>query len=98
MIMDKSTYLHVEERFQQAIKPLITRMSDDGAQNVRHYLEVGEIEMAYESFILSIIEEQIAIPVEAKNELLELGLTMGLDKESVFKVDFWEVASRLLTT
>ncbi|WP_443190060.1 hypothetical protein [Pseudomonas indica] len=52
--------------------------------------------MAYESFILSVVDERIALSKEEKLALLPVGHALGVDKESVFREDFWDVALSLL--
>lgn len=97
MIMDKTQYKIIEARFQSAISPFALKLSAEARQSVEHYIEVAEIEMACESFILSVLEERIALPSDAKRELLELCLSLRLDKGSVFRVDFWQIAYPLLS-
>ena len=96
MIMDKMLYENMEARFQNAVKPFASKLSVEARQSFEHYVAVAEIEMACESFILSVLEEQIELPADAKKELLELCLMLRLDKESVFRADFWQVAYPLL--
>lgn len=70
-------------------------LTDEAVQNVEHYLEVAELEMAYESFVLSVIEEKIPLSESARMDLLGLGLALGLDKEAVFRADFWQIAQNM---
>ena len=53
--------------------------------------------MACESFVLSVIEEQIRLSPEARKELLQLSVALGLDKESIFRADFWQKAQAVLS-
>jgi hypothetical protein len=61
----------------------------DGAEHVSHCLSVGELEMAFEWFVLSLLEVKAVLPPEEKAALRELGFALGLDKESIFRADFW---------
>jgi hypothetical protein len=53
--------------------------------------------MACESFILSVAEERIQLPGDAKKELLDLAIALHLDKQSVFRADFWQMAGPMLS-
>lgn len=68
-------------------------LSEDARNNVEHYIDVAEIEMAYESLVLSLIDEKIVVSDILRKELLEIGVLLGLDKDSVFRADFWELVN-----
>lgn len=90
-------YKIIEVRLLSAVSPFAMKLSTEARQSVEHYIEVAEIEMACESFILSVLDERIELPSDTKRELQELCLGLRLDKESVFRVDFWQVAYPFLS-
>jgi hypothetical protein len=95
--MDKPEYQLVESRFRNVSERYGRQLSDEARHNVEHYIEVAEIEMACESFVLSVIEEQVRLSPEAKKELLQIILALGLDKESTLRADFWQIAQTMLS-
>ena len=95
--MNKPAYQLVESRFRNVFARYERQLSDEARQNVEHYVGVAEIEMACESFVLSVIEEQIRLSPEARKELLQLSVALGLDKESIFRADFWQKAQAVLS-
>ena len=71
-------------------------LADDSDQNVTHYLDNGEVEMAYESMILSAMDEHLSCTEAVANELYAMGLELRLDKSSVFDSEFWTHAAPYL--
>lgn len=96
MTIEQEEYKSVEASFRAVFQHLAPRLSAEAAQNVEHYLDVAEIEMACESLVLSLAEEKIFLQNDTKEELVALCLGLRLDKESVFRADFWAVASAAL--
>ncbi|WP_431050328.1 hypothetical protein [Roseateles sp. L2-2] len=68
------------------------KLSADGRTHVDHYIDVGELEMAFESFVLTLMEERISPEAEDRVEMRAIGVALKLDKETVFRPDFWEAA------
>lgn len=60
--------------------------------HVSHYIKHGEIEMAYESLILSCIRERVRCDAHTSKELRAIGTDLSMETESVFEVDFWQIA------
>ena len=89
-------YIKCEAAFLHAFDRLKESLTADARGHVIHYVAHGELEMAYESFGLSVEKEAVQIPAELKPLLQELGLALRLNHESVFDPDFWERFSRLL--
>lgn len=96
--MENSEYKRYEHRFGNIFDRYMRDISDEARKTVAHYIDVAEIEMACESFVLSVYEENIRLSLEAKDELLQIILSLGLDKESVFRADFWQIAKELLSS
>lgn len=94
--MKNSEYKIIEHDFSVIFACYKREISGSAREAVEHYIEFAEIEMACESFVLSVLEEQIQLSAEAKNDLLHIILSLGLDKESIFRVDFWQMAKALL--
>lgn len=96
--MGKTEYERLERRFREVFRGCAPSLSDDAMHNVEHYLDVAELEMALESFLLSALEERISLSAAAKRDLLELGVATGLDKESVLRADLWLLIRPLLAS
>jgi hypothetical protein len=94
--MDKTEYKKIDTCVRSIFDRYAAQLSNEGQENVQHYIEAAELEMAGESFILSLLEEQVQLPIEVKKELRELALGLRLDKESVFRDDFWQIAEPFL--
>ena len=94
--MTPEDHSRLEARFESLIKPHFVLMDREMADHVRHYLDAGELEMAFESFVLSSIELQIGFAADERVRLIDLGKLLGLQDKSVFKADFWARATRYL--
>lgn len=94
--MNRSEYGIVNARFRSLFSELSSCLSTDGRENVDHYLGVDELDMACESLVLSVLEEGVGLSPLMKRELMSCCLSLGLDKESVFRHDFWMVAEPFL--
>lgn len=96
--MDNISYHNIESRFRSVYSHYVSILSPDGVQNVEHYLDASELEMAYESFLLSMIEEKLDLAKQDKPELFDIGKLLGVDKDSVFRADFWQHVKSLWGT
>jgi hypothetical protein len=94
--MNKNDYLFLEARLCSVFDNFAPQLSDEARQNVEHYIEVAELEMACESLVLSVIEEHIQLSADIKEELLRLCCALHLDEEAVFRADFWKIVRPLL--
>ena len=92
-MIDADAYVALEGRFSVVFEPLKSRLGSEAAANVVQYMAVAELEMACESFVLSLAEESVAISEDTWEELMLICKALDLDKASVFKADFWEFAS-----
>jgi len=91
-MINADAYVELESRFLAVFLSLKPSFSTDAVATVEHYISVAELEMACESLVLSLVEESIVISADLWQELLSLCRALGLDKESVFKPDFFEFA------
>lgn len=89
-------YTRIEKEFRRVFEACAPALALDSVENVRHYLDVAELEMAYESFVLSVLDEQVELSDANRMTLLELGPLLGVDTDPVFRGDFWDVAKRFL--
>lgn len=54
-------YTRIEKEFRRVFEVCAPALALDSVENVRHYLDVAELEMAYESFVLSVLDEQVEL-------------------------------------
>lgn len=94
--MKTNDYKLQEVKFRDFYGRYSQEISSEGRESTEHYLNVAEIEMACESFVLSLMEDEVALSIEDKSVLLSLVKNFNLDKESVFRADFWTVARDFL--
>ena len=82
--------------FEPLLKILLDSVSNelsaDAVNHVSHYLSVGEYEMAFESLVLSLMEEQVVIGNKAAREIEIIGQGLNMAEEAVFRADFWPAA------
>lgn len=65
-------------------------LSAEAVAHVQHYIDVAEYEIACESFVMSLKLEKVALSSQHADQLTDLGIALGLDKDSMFTGDFWE--------
>jgi hypothetical protein len=94
--MDNRDYPRFEKEFRRVFDTYSSALALESVENVRHYLNVAELEMAYETFVLSLVEEQVQLSDTDRLTLSKLGPPLGVDADPVFKADFWDVAKRFL--
>lgn len=95
--MRNTDYESFEGRLRGILGRYGEKLSAEACQNIEHYMGVAEIEMACESLTLSLLNEEIPIAPESKDELLQLCTALGLAKESIFRANFWQLAQSLQT-
>jgi hypothetical protein len=64
-------------------------LSDETITAVQHYLDHDEYEMAIEGLFIDIMQLPIAPESLDSKTCIELAKSVELDKESVFRDDFW---------
>ena len=95
--MDKTEYQTIDASLRSIFDRYAAQLSNEGRENIQHFIDATEIEMACESFILSVLKEHVQLSDDVRNELRKLALALHLDKESVFRADFWVMAGPLLS-
>ena len=73
-------------------------MPNDTIDGVTHYLVHDEYEMAFEGLLLDLIEVNYWPPKMDVDMYCRLGYRLKLSKESVFRVDFWDMLMRYNVT
>jgi hypothetical protein len=96
--MKPDEYANFEAEFESLIRAHLTQMDNQSANHVRHYVDAGELEMAFESFVLSSMDIAVRFSAEEKARLHALGLSLGLQSNSVFRADFWARAAVYLSS
>ncbi len=91
--MNKTEYQILNNRFRKILDCYAAHLSSEGRKSAEHFFEVAELEMSCESFVLSVIEDKVLLSYGHKKDLMALVKCLQLDKESVFRGDFWKVAS-----
>ncbi len=94
--MRKEAYINAERNLVEVLDFYMAKLKDSSVETVRHYISVAEIEMAYESFVLSLVEESVELANEHRLILLELDSRLFLSAEPVFRADFLQVAEKYL--
>lgn len=89
-------YQQYEGELIQILDEVKTLLPKDAIDHVEFYIQHGELEMAYESLCLSLIELKRVFPSETRLALRSLGLSLELDKESVYMPEFWLYAEENL--
>lgn len=75
---------------EEAINVSKSILSLEGLEGVEHYLQHGEYEMAYEGLVIELYASGLYPANFNFTDWKELGLVLGLDKESVFDEEFWD--------
>lgn len=95
--MDRATLIAASVRLTAFVDAVGDGLSSAARQHVAHYLEIGEVEMACESLVLSLNDERVVLSQSEKADLLEVCRTVRLHEESVFRDDAWQLAQNLTT-
>lgn len=90
------SYMEVERKLIEILAFYAGVLKDSSVESVQHYVSVAEVEMAYESFILSLADEAVELTDEHRLILLELGSRLFVSAEPVFRSDFLQVAEKYL--
>lgn len=83
-------YLELKQEFMVIFNDYKNRLDIDSVGHVQHYVNVAELELAYESFILSLREASIDLLSQDAIALVKMGISLELNKDSVFQFDFWK--------
>lgn len=98
MILDNESYLRLERRFLPIFHMHKDQLDNEIVNGIRHFVDVGELEMACEMFVLFSIEKCLKFDAAERRELLDLSLSLGLDRETVKRDDYWQIASAYLAS
>ncbi len=93
MTTDSSDAVILARRVLLAMEPWLPSLDADDARHVVHLHAHDEVEMALEAFVLSAIERQLPLNDEQKRDLRYQCIALGLHRESVYRADFWTLAS-----
>jgi len=64
-ITDRELYARLDKEFKSLSDPLAVKLSSNDYKEVTHYIEHGELEIAYEGFVLCLIASDITPPPTA---------------------------------
>lgn len=85
-------------RLNACVALLMSTLTGDSVEHVCHYIKHGELEMAYESLVLSCIKEGVAREKHISDEFLAIGIELKMESESVFEADFWRIAQEFFSS
>ncbi len=85
-------YKELGLRLKACIGLLGFEMTIEAVEHVNHYIEHGELEMAYESLVLSCIKEGVGCDKHVSKELHSIGIDLSMETEAVFEANFWQLA------
>jgi hypothetical protein len=88
--MTNENYANYKNRVFKLLNIIEDQISPDVLNGVSHYLNHAEIEMAFELLCLEVIDKNISLNQETKNELLDLAKNFKLDIHSTYEPNFWE--------
>ena len=91
-------YNELAARLKACLGLFTSTLAGDSVEHVCHYIEHGELEMAYESLVLSCIKEGIACEKPVANELRSIGIELNMETEAVFEADFWRIAQEFFSS
>lgn len=91
-------YNELGARLKACVGLFTSKLAGDSVEHVCHYIEHGELEMAYESLVLSCLKEGVACEIPVANELRSIGIELNMEVESVFEPEFWRIAQELFSS
>ena len=89
MTQDKSYWLNVENHIQALLNLCKDSLDLESVEAVQHYIDHDEYEMAFEGLFIELMKLGRLPNIGNWNDYLDLGHSLGLDKESVFDAEFW---------
>lgn len=93
MIIDNTTHLKLEQRFLHLSNHCLALLENEVVKTFHHFIHVNALEIAAELFVLSAIEKGLQFAGAQRRELLGLSPALGLDRETVKRSDYWQIAS-----
>jgi hypothetical protein len=92
MDFDKKSYEQAEKQLLELLELFNHILDADTIEAVEHYISHGELEMACELLYLDLINKKAVLhQKKLADKLLETAMLVGLNKESVYKEDFWSI-------
>lgn len=79
-----------EEEVMRCVKECADVLPTEALKEVRHFLEHGEFEMAFEGLVLELIENDATPAGFSASKWMSVAEALGLRTESVFVGDFWD--------
>lgn len=82
---------HLLERELRSINDAVSGDLDkESAEGTLHYLQHGELEMAFEILGLGLLNSTISLDESMGSRLVAIGRQLGVDNESVWDPLFWD--------
>jgi len=81
--------MDLEEEVRGCVEASADVLPSEGLRAVRHFLEHGEYEMAFEGLVLELIQNDATPAGFYASKWLNVAEGLGLRAESVFVGDFW---------
>ena len=87
--LEKEFWSNTEQLLQTLLDDHSDRLDCDSKAWVQHYLDHSEYEMAFEGLFIELMKLDPK-PMDINfRTFIELGKTLGLEKDSVLDADFW---------
>ena len=87
--MEKAEYFRNENEFNQLYEEYAFQMPLDTKEHVLHFVNHSELEMAFEGFCIDLMTVHVKLSLDNARKFYRIGLSLGLDKESIYDPDFW---------
>jgi hypothetical protein len=94
--MNAGAYRKAEADFKAALRECAPLLSVEALKDVKHYVENAELELAYESLILSLNEECVLVPPVCKKLLYPMADLLGITQDGVLIGTSWPSLSRII--
>lgn len=87
--LSKSEYRELDAELRAIFHSYGPLIEKSYLQEILHFLDHAELEMAFELFCLFLITNSISLEATPRAGLLRVGRQLGLNVESVYDPDFW---------
>jgi len=88
-ILSAEIYRKAEAELVHVLHECTPHLSADAVGNVQHYLDNAELELAFESLLLSINQERVSVSQTSKQLLYPLGGLLGVVDDGVLIGNSW---------
>ena len=96
MTEDTEFWTVVDQFLRMLLNQFTDDLDDESIDAVLHYLEHDEYEMAFEGLFIELIKVNAVLSVEDANKCLKIGENLGINKDSVFDMNFWQKLNTFL--